>query len=240
MSVKSPGNRILITLVLLVIGFTFARAQSKILEKGEELYLENRMEEARSYLESALTQAPGNEKVYLYLGTVYENLGMYEEAVTVLQRGTNYASEHLDEMYFNIANNMFKQSKNIPALEMYAKAIEVNPDLAEAYLNRANTAMRLENYERAMNDYSVYLKLKPDTPQRENIERVLEMITKTVEEERQRRLEEERRRQEELARQKALLEEVMSSLENASEGTTNLSAESEGIEDVEEEADIIE
>ncbi len=239
MSVKLRNVACFITALLCILSASTVDAQSRLLEKGEELFLRNEMEEARSYLESALAQTPGNEKIYLYLGTIYENLGMYEDAVNILRRGTDYAQKHLDVMYFNIANNMFNQSKNIPALDMYAKAIEVNPDLAAAYLNRANTALKLENYERAKDDYSLYLKLKPDTPQRENIERVLEMITKIVEEERQRRLEEERRRQEELARQRALLEEVMNSLENASEDTTNLSAETEGIEDVEEDTDII-
>ena len=48
----------------------------------------------------------------------------------------------------------------------------------------------------------------------------------------------ERKQQEELARQKALLDEVLNSLKNASEDTRNLSAGSEEIQEDYEEVDI--
>jgi len=50
--------------------------------------------------------------------------------------------------------------------------------------------------------------------------------------------EQDRLKQEELARQKALLNEVLSSLQNASEDTRNLSAGSEDIQEQYEEVDI--
>jgi hypothetical protein len=48
----------------------------------------------------------------------------------------------------------------------------------------------------------------------------------------------ERLKQEELARQKALLNEVLNSLQNASEDTRNLSAGSEEIQEQYDEVDI--
>jgi hypothetical protein len=48
----------------------------------------------------------------------------------------------------------------------------------------------------------------------------------------------ERLKQEELARQKALLNEVLNSLQNASEDTRNLSAGSEDIQEQYDEVDI--
>ena len=209
------------------------------LDIGEELFLKNKMEEARPYLETALAQNPRNERIYLYLGTIYEQLGQYDRAVTLLQRGVTYAQDYLDVMYFNIGNNMFKQNKNVLAVDMYSKAVSVNPDFVDAYLNRANAALRVENFESAAEDYRLYLTLRPDTPQRESIERVLAMLGDIIEDARALAAEQERVRVEAEARRKALLNQVLNSLQNASEGTTNLSAESEDVERVDVESDIV-
>lgn len=241
MSVKYCSRKrfILLVLVLIATGAQIAVAQTSPLDRGKELFLENKMEEARPFLETALTQYPKDERIYLYLSTVYESLGQYERAVTLLQRGVQYAQDYLDVMYFNIANNMFKQNKNILAVEMYTKALEANPSLSEAYLNRANTALKVERYENASDDYKLYLQLQPNTPQRPQIEQVLSIIDGIVADQRAAAVEQERIRQEELARRKALLNQVLNSLENASKDTTNLSAETESVQDVEEKSDIV-
>jgi len=241
MSVKYRTSKptVILTLALIVSGMQATFAQTSPLDRGKELFLENKMEEARPFLETALTQYPKDERIYLYLSTVYESLGQYDRAVTLLQRGVQYAQEYLDVMYFNIANNMFKENKNVLALEMYTKALEVNPNLTGAYLNRANTALRLERYANASDDYKVYLQLQPNTPQRPQIEQVLAIIDGIVADQRATALEKERVRQEEEARKKALLNQVLNSLENASKDTTNLSAQTESVENVEEESDIV-
>lgn len=217
-----------------------AASQTSPLERGKELFLNDRMEEARPFLETALNQYPRNEDIYLYLATVYESLDRPGDASAVLQRGVEHAGEHLDVMYFNLGNNMFKQGKHVVALEMYTKALGENPDMSEAYLNRANTALRLEEYAWAVDDYETYLNLDPNSSQRESIGQVVAALRGILEERRQKALEEERKRREEEARRKALLNQVLNSLENASDSTTNLSAESEEVEKVEEEADIVE
>ena len=140
-----------------------APAEPDLLQKGEDLYLENRFEEALPVLESALVQHPQDERLYLYLGTVYEKLGMQEKAISILQKGTVVADLYLDLMYFNIANNLFKQGKSALADEMYGRCIAENPRMAEAYLNRANNRVELGNYSAAVDDYKVYLNLKPQT-----------------------------------------------------------------------------
>lgn len=47
-------------------------------------------------------------------------------------------------------------------INLYSKAIEANPDLANAYYNRAITYRQIEEYDKAINDYSKYMELKPD------------------------------------------------------------------------------
>ena len=217
----------------------FLFGQSTMLQQGEELFLANKPEEALPLLESALRQYPNNEDIYLYLGIIYEQLGQNDKAVRILQKGAAIASEHVDTIYYNIGNNLFVQGKNALAVEMYSMALETNPEMADAYLNRANARLNIEAYATALDDYTLYLSLRPTTLQRDAIEKVIALLGEMVEEEiAQERAELERKRAEE-ERQKALLNEVLNSLKRAGDETKNLSAESEDIEEVTEESDIV-
>ena len=68
---------------------------------------------------------------------------------------------------------------------------------------------------------------------------VLSVLTAEIDAELARLREEEERKAAEAARQKALLDEVLSSLQKAVEETKSLSVETEGIEEVQEESDIV-
>jgi tetratricopeptide (TPR) repeat protein len=255
----------------------FAQAGGQSLfQKGEELFMQNKPREAAAFLENALKQEPRNEKIYLYLGISYEQTGNRDKAIAIMQKGLDFAVLHKDLLYFNIANNYYGKGEGEKAFEMYSKAIEENGSLNDAYLNRANTAVKLDKLEEALGDYRLYLVQEPDTAQRPKIEQLIRLLEgiqtgrvaealrlKAEEEERlraeeekkrvaeeQKRLEEERkkqeeeelrvaeekRRQEEQARQKALLEEVLKSLQMSTEDASHLSAEKEDI--IEERNDV--
>ncbi len=204
---------------------------SSALQEGERLFLENKPQEARPFLEEALNENPANEKIYLYLGTIYEQINDPEKAIQIMKRALNISTKYKDLLYYNLGNNFFRQEEYTLAEEMYNKAIGVNSDLADAYLNRANSRLKLQSLLPARDDYVQYLRLTPDSSQREQIEKLIALLGSIAEEAELNRLEA-------LARQKALLNEVLNSLSNASEDTRNLSAGSEEIEEEYEEIDI--
>jgi tetratricopeptide (TPR) repeat protein len=205
--------------------------QLSALQEGEKLFLENRPREALPLLEQALNENPDNERLYLYLGIVYEQLDNSDKSIQVMRRGLSVARGVKDLLYFNIGNNFFRQKEYTLAEQMYSNALEINRILEDAVLNRANARMELESYAAARSDYIEYLQLAPATPQRENIEKIIALLGGMLDEA-------ERLKQEELARQKALLNEVLNSLQNASEDTRNLSAGSEEIQEQYDEVDI--
>jgi tetratricopeptide (TPR) repeat protein len=240
-----------------------------LFQKGEELFMQDKPREAAALLENALRQEPRNETIYLYLGICYEQLGNRDKAIAIMRKGLEFAVLHKDLLYFNMGNNYYGKGEGEQAFEMYSKAIEENGSFNDAYLNRANTAVKLDKLEEALNDYRFYLVQEPDTAQRPQIEQMIQLLEgvqieriveeqrrkaeeeeriraeeeKRLAEEEQRRQEEERRkqeeeelriaeekrRQEEEARQKALLEEVLKSLQMSSEDASHLSAEKEDI-----------
>jgi len=215
---------VLATLAMLVL-------QLSALQEGEKLFLENRPQEALPPLEKALYEDPNNERLYLYLGIVYEQLGNLDKSIQVMRRGLNVARGVKDLLYFNLGNDLFRQKEYTLAEQMYSNALEVNGTMEDAYLNRANARLQLESYPGARADYIEYLRLAPATPQRESIEKLIALLGGMLDEA-------ERLKQEELARQKALLNEVLNSLQNASEDTRNLSAGSEDIQEQYDEVDI--
>jgi tetratricopeptide (TPR) repeat protein len=203
--------------------------------QGEELLLQNKLEEAAIMFEAALAEEPKNEKIYLYLGFIYEQQKRYDKAIGILQRGASFSTVYPDTFYFNLGNNFFAQGKNMMAVEMYTKAVERNAFFHAAYLNRANAWMKLESYDKALEDYKLYLQINPATNQREGIERIIAILSSVLEAKEAARLAAEEARQAEEQRQRALLNEVLNSLQNASSGTQGLSAGSGTIETVEEE-----
>jgi tetratricopeptide (TPR) repeat protein len=236
-------------------------------ENGEKLFLDNRPEEALVMLEAALGEERDNELVYLYLGIIYEQLGEYGKAVSILELGLPLAGNQREKFYFNLGNNYFSLDNHDRAEEMYSKIIDVNTGYSSAYLNRANTRMQMEKYKEAVTDYTRYLSLRPSAPQKKEIQQLINILTaqfadeermkaeeerrkqealqreeeearKRLEEETRRKEEERRREEEARRRQEELLQQVLNSLENAADDTTSFTAGSESIEVVEEELDI--
>ncbi len=206
-------------------------AASSSLSEGEKLFLENKPREAELLLKEELLENPENEKIYLYLGIIYEQLGDPQQAIRILRRGLNTAGEYKHLFYLNLGNNLFSQKEYTLAEEMFVKAVSIDGKLESAYLNRANSRLKLEKMEGALADYIFYLRIAPNSPQREEIEKLIALLKGFLSDE-------EGRKQDEIQRQKDLLNQVLNSLQNASEDTRNLSADSEQIEEAYDEIDI--
>ena len=192
---------------------------STFFQRGEALFVQNQPRDAEPLLESALNDDPSNEKIYLYLGIVYQQLGDLDKAVDILKRGLNVSTSYKDLMYYNIGNDMFAGKKFALAEQMYSEALGINKNLADGYLNRANARLQLQSYDGAVEDYTVFLQLQPQDPQRPRIEEVIRLL-------RQMKDAKLKQQEEEIARQKALMNDVLSSLNNAGDDTKNLSVES--------------
>jgi tetratricopeptide (TPR) repeat protein len=194
-------------------------AASSTLQKAEDLLMRNKPSEARPLLEQALSEDPMNETAYLYLGLVHQQMGDADKAITILKRGLAISKAYKDLFYFDIGNNFFSQGQLTFAEEMFTNAIAANANMANAYLNRANSRLKLQKTQDALDDYTIFLQLRPQDPQRPQIEAVMGIINQIL-------LAEAEKRKQEEAKQKALMNDVLSSLNNASEDTKNLSVQS--------------
>ncbi len=202
-----------------LLSASLALADSQITQKAKELYAKNQLTEAKPLLEQAISESPADTDLYLQLGMVNQIQKNYDKAIEVLKRGLLIAKDNKAEFYYDIGNNYWLLGKFSIAEEMYTSAIASDSSYSLAYLDRANVRMELENYDGAAADYTIYLQLKPQDPQRPQIEALLAALRKMQDAIAQKKRDEE-------AKQKALMNDVLNSLNNASTDTKNLSVES--------------
>jgi len=200
----------LMTCVLLLIAGTGLIAQTPApatpFELGEKFFVENKPDEARVQFEAALVRDSRNEKIYYYLGMIYQQLGNNPKAIEVMRNGLLVAKSMANDLYYNIGNNYFFLKDYTLAEKNYSLAIGEDSLFSMAYLNRANSRMRLIQYKTAVEDYKTYLRLEPKTPQRPQIEALIAML------------------EQDMNAQADLLQNVLNSIQNASSGTKTESA----------------
>ena len=233
---------------------------SELFDQGAEALLYNRPREAATIFERVIVDEPVNGRAYLYLALSYEQLAMFERAITTLQRAESLPGVDLSVVRFNIGNNYLHLGDAAKAHAAYTAAIESNTRAVDPHLNRANINVSREAYTEAIEDYNRVLGLAPDHRQRPQIERMLALLVDHVEAERvraeqeaQRQADEERRRHEDEARRlaeeqrqreeaearrRALLNNVLDSIRTSADETENLSAGSEDLDTIDDEFDI--
>ncbi len=222
--------------VLCFASAVLAAAQSASFARGETLFRENKPREAAALLEQAAREDPRNERAWLYLGTCYQLLDRYDDALRAFRSGLSAASTLSPAVfYYHLGNIYILQGKNAFAEEMYGQAIKARPEWAPPFLNRANTRMAQGNHKDAASDYVVYLTLDPGSPQAEAIRRLVERLGRAEAEESARLAEEEARRLAEEQARQALLEAVAQSLRESAEETESMSAGTEELQGYEEE-----
>ena len=233
-------------------------AQESAFERGEQLFMANKPQEALGMLEGVLIQDPAHVTASLYLGIIYQQLNRPDDAIAVYRKILPRAGNEAARVAFNLGNIYFRLENDEYAEEFYTQAIALDSAYAPAYLNRGNLRIKKGQLAEALPDYDLYLILEPRSPQRSRIEQLCALIrgefaaaerrrvlaeeeaerqrVRAEEEAERRRIlaEEEAERQRKLAaeaeeRRQALLREVSASLQSAAEETMGSSA---GIEEV--------
>ncbi|MFM6787580.1 MAG: tetratricopeptide repeat protein, partial [Microcystis panniformis] len=87
-------------------------------------------------------------------------LKRYDEGLAAITQAINLAPRAA--WYYNRGLLYSDLQKYDLALSDYSKAIEINPNYAEAYLNRGNLYYNQQKYELALSDYSKAIEINPN------------------------------------------------------------------------------
>jgi tetratricopeptide (TPR) repeat protein len=206
--------------------------------RGEELFMQNKPQEALVFLENSITEDSSHVKAFLYLGIVYEQLERTDEAIAAYRKILPKAGDLTAYISANLGNAYFQKGNFEYAQEFYSQALASDPAFTSAYLGRANTRIKNGALREAVADYELYLTLEPRSSKRPEIERMVNFIrSEFAAEERQRLLAEEAAR-EEAERRQRLLDELAASLQSAKDESQGLSSGAENVQAYEGEFEL--
>ncbi|HUR36347.1 MAG TPA: tetratricopeptide repeat protein [Terriglobales bacterium] len=108
-----------------------------------------------------LEKLPKDRNASVYLAYDLYNLGRYDDVLTLTSR---YELALPKEANFPLlSGHVHKQGQLLSqALDDYSRAIERDPKMAEAYINRGYVLNDLQSSERAIEDFDTALKLSPN------------------------------------------------------------------------------
>jgi tetratricopeptide (TPR) repeat protein len=203
--------------------------------RGEELFMENKPGEALPYLEAAASEEPDNIPAFLYLGMACLQLDRADDAIAVYLRALSRGGKERAWIAYNLGNIYYVKENYPQADSYYSLAIEADPALASAYLNRANAKISQQAFKEAVTDYERYLALEPRASQRAQIEALIAYIrgesiageARRQAEEQQRQTEEQQRREEEQRRQAELASAAAGAAEELRRFQAELAASAE-------------
>ncbi len=145
-----------------------ARAEGKMLDdprvmrERERVYFhQGKFVEAAALGQKVLQQLPNDRNASVYLAYSLYNLGRYDD---VLALTTQYENMLPREPNFPLlTGHVHKQSQLLyEAMDDYGRAIQRDPKMVEAYVNRGYVANDMQNPEQAIKDFQTALSLAPN------------------------------------------------------------------------------
>ena len=250
-----------LTLMLFLSILSISLVYADAFSEGEKFFKENKPEQAIPFFEQALLMENVSPNVYNFLGLSYYQIGKYQQSLDVFLNGTTKDGTNKRILYYNAGNTAFAMGNFSLADQYFSFSYAADNNFSSALLNRANTKMKLDQLQNASDDYTQYLIIEPNSPQRPEIERMIALIAgelKVREEQKlARELEEQRLKEEqariaaemekmrieqekqaalEAERRKKLLEDIAASLQSAD--STNVSAGTDGVMEYEYESEL--
>ncbi len=204
-------------------------AQTTDFAAAEALFLRDKPAQALPALTAVLAEDPANSTASLYLGLAYYQTGETDKAIDTLRAALPRAGEKKALFAYNLGNIFFAKGSAAFAEQYYSQAIAADGAFASAFLNRAQTRLKLGALAEAVADYRRYLELDPSTAQRQAIEKLIALIEEEFALEKERQLASEKAAQAEAERRQRLLDEVAASLQAAAEQTKGLQAGGEEV-----------
>jgi len=131
---------------------------------GRHLYDEGDPEQARTYLEKALTKQPRDEDlpyIHSYLGSCLRDLGRFEEAIACLKTGLQHDPNRPD-LYNILGVCAFKTEQFEDAVRYFQEAVRLNPASGIDHANLALNQEKTGNIEEAVINYQIALSIDPD------------------------------------------------------------------------------
>jgi len=167
--VANGANAAIESRQIALAGEWLARANGKMLDDPRVMReTERYLFHSGKFLESAqlgykvIQQLPKDRNASVYLGYDLYNLGRFDDVLGLAER---YESILPTEANFPLlAGHVHKQNQLLgEAVDDYSRAIERDPNMVDAYVNRGYVRNDMQNAEDAIKDFETALRLSPNS-----------------------------------------------------------------------------
>jgi Flp pilus assembly protein TadD len=147
--------------ILLLLLWVAQVDEEALLDKGYELYTEDKYEEAIQQFNLALQLNDQNPETYFLRGLSWHAAADTKKAVEDLQKAIELQPDYL-EAYQQLGYIYLVGQAPDRAIEAFDKAIELDPTNAEIYVNRGTAKCMKEDKEGANADWKIAKSLGVD------------------------------------------------------------------------------
>ncbi len=184
--------KILIFFFLFLTYFSFSESN------GEKLFSNNKPMDAIISLEKEISTGEISSLTYNFLGLSYFQIGEYQKSIDAYEQGMKSPITSKKILLYNEGNSYFALKNYEESIRCYSLALVSDPLYSKAYLNRANAYVLSNILDKAITDYSKYLTLEPEDPQKDNISSLIDLLNAEINrQEEQKKIEEAQRIQRE-------------------------------------------
>jgi len=143
---------------------TAVSSASSLTDQADSAYERGAIEEAKTYLEEALSLESHNPEIMNKLAFVTAKSGDRINAIELYERSLEL--DENDDLTHNAIASLYRSEKAYErAQDHYLKALEIDDTYAQTYYNYGNLLVDMHEKEEARNMYKRALQLQNDFPQ---------------------------------------------------------------------------
>lgn len=134
------------------------QAQSYV-DQGLDASDAGNVEMALQYLDRALALDSRHAQAWYCKGSLLGDRGQFEEAIECYQKSAEFAEDHAHLPLFNLGSIYQETDRFEQALACFELATEVNPEMADAWINRGRLLDARDHHEEAIQCYDRAIQL---------------------------------------------------------------------------------
>ncbi len=152
------------------------KTSAESFEKGRKYFRKNQPQLAIPYLENAILDSEIDPSAYIYLGVSYYQTAQFEKAIIIDEAGMKIKDGNTSILAYNGGNAAFSLGDFDRADVMFSLSLTADPMYASAWLNRANTRMKQDRLDKAIDDYKQFLYLAPNDEQAPRVQILIGLL----------------------------------------------------------------
>jgi tetratricopeptide (TPR) repeat protein len=118
---------------------------------------------AAAYLDSALTEEPSSEQLYILSGLCYRNAEAYDKAIDVYVKALNQRAFNKSTFYTLIGHTFVEGEDYKQAINYYRMAVAESPTSLSAYLYLGDAYYYLNSMDQSLDSYKKALQINRDS-----------------------------------------------------------------------------